>query len=127
MLKSHTACNFVNLLVDRLNSPHFYVFVISLQVDLDLIALTLEVKLDGRMAGGRAWQLRLGHVGRPNRGEGGSSWRRSFTSSPQTIRMSKKSSSISKLIHALKLFESSKVCLSWKLLQIFKSVTPKLT
>jgi len=42
------------------------------------------------MAGGRARQLGLGHAGVPNRGEGGSSWRRSFTSSPQTIRTSYK-------------------------------------
>ncbi len=73
------SCKFVNLLVDRLTSPHFYVFVINLQVDLDFFAPTLAVKFNSRMAGGCAWQLRLGQVGRPNRGEGGSR-RRSFTS-----------------------------------------------
>ena len=82
------SCKFVNLLVDRHISPHFNVFVISLQVDLDFIAPTLAVKLNGRMAGGCAWQLRLGQVGRPNRGEGGSKRRHSFTSSSQTIRTS---------------------------------------
>jgi hypothetical protein len=45
--KISLACKFVNLLVDRLISPHFYIFVISLQVDLDFIAPTLEVKLNG--------------------------------------------------------------------------------
>ena len=81
------------------------------------------------MAGGRARQLGLGHVGVPNRGEGGSSGvaKRSSTSSSQTIRTSLKSSSSSKLFHTLKLFESSKVCLSLEVLLIFKSVTPKLT
>jgi hypothetical protein len=84
------SCKFVNLLVDRHISPHFNVFVISLQVDLDFIAPTLAVKLNGRMAGSCAWQLRLGQVGWLNRGEKGRSWRRSFTSSSQTIRTSQK-------------------------------------
>ena len=44
IVKSHTACNFVNLLNRQIKSPHFLIFVISLQVDLDFIALTLEVK-----------------------------------------------------------------------------------
>ncbi len=90
IVKSHIACNFVNLLNRQTESPHFYVFVISLQVELEFVAPTLEVKHNGRMAGGRAWQLRLGQVGRPSRREGGSSWRRkrSFTSSPRTIRTS---------------------------------------
>ncbi len=33
-------------MVDRLISPHFYVFVISLQVDLDFIAPTLLLSVD---------------------------------------------------------------------------------
>jgi hypothetical protein len=45
--KCHIARKFVNLLVDRLISPHFYVFVISLQVDLDFIAPSLAVKRNG--------------------------------------------------------------------------------
>jgi hypothetical protein len=45
--KSHIACKFVNLLVNRLISPHFNVFVKSLQVDLDFIAPTLAVKRNG--------------------------------------------------------------------------------
>ena len=47
IVKSHIACKFVNLLVDRLISPHFYIFVTNLQVDRDFIAPTLEVKLNG--------------------------------------------------------------------------------
>ena len=81
-------CNFVNLLNRQIKSPHFQIFVISLQVDLDFIASTLAVKLNGRMAGGCAWQLRLGQVDRPNREKGGSKRRCSFTSSSQTIRTS---------------------------------------
>jgi len=45
--KISLACKFVNLLVDRLISPHFYIFVTNLQVDRDFIAPTLEVKLNG--------------------------------------------------------------------------------
>jgi len=52
IVKSHIACNFVNLLNRQIKSPHFQIFVISLQVDLDFIAPTLEVKLNGWMAGG---------------------------------------------------------------------------
>ena len=47
IVKSHTACNFVNLLNRQIKSPHFQIFVISLQVDLDFIAPTLEVKRNG--------------------------------------------------------------------------------
>ena len=47
IVKSHTACNFVNLLNRQIKSPHFLIFVISLQVDLDFVAPTLEVKLNG--------------------------------------------------------------------------------
>ncbi len=47
IVKSHIACNFVNLLYRQIKSPHFLIFVINLQVDLDFIAPTLEVKLNG--------------------------------------------------------------------------------
>ena len=47
IVKSHIACKFVNLLNRQIKSPHFQIFVISLQVDLDFIAPTLEVKLNG--------------------------------------------------------------------------------
>ena len=47
IVKSHIACNFVNLLNRQIKSPHFLIFVISLQVDLDFVAPTLEVKRNG--------------------------------------------------------------------------------
>ena len=47
IVKSHIACNFVNLLNRQIKSPHFLIFVINLQVDLDFIAPTLEVKRNG--------------------------------------------------------------------------------
>ena len=47
IVESHIACKFVNLLNRQIKSPHFLIFVISLQVDLDFIAPTLEVKLSG--------------------------------------------------------------------------------
>ena len=47
IVKSHIARNFVNLLNRQIKSPHFLIFVISLQVDLDFIAPTLEVKRNG--------------------------------------------------------------------------------
>jgi hypothetical protein len=45
--KCHIACKFVNLLNRQIKSPHFIIFVTNLQVDLDFIARTLEVKLNG--------------------------------------------------------------------------------
>ncbi len=104
IVKSHIACKFVNLLNRQIKSTHFQIFVISLQVDLDFVAPTLEVKRNGRMAGGRAGQLGLGHAGGSNRGEGGSSWHRCFTSSPQTIQTSKNLLQFSKLISCFKNF-----------------------
>ena len=47
IVKSHIVCKFVNLLNRQIKSPHFLIFVINLQVDLDFIAPTLEVKLNG--------------------------------------------------------------------------------
>ena len=47
IVKSHTTCNFVNLLNRQIKSPHFQIFVINLQVDLDFVAPTLEVKRNG--------------------------------------------------------------------------------
>ena len=47
IVKSHIACKFCKFTGRQIKSPHFQIFVISLQVDLDFIAPTLEVKRNG--------------------------------------------------------------------------------
>ncbi len=76
------------------------------------------------MAGGRAWQLRLGQAGGLNRGEGGSSWRRKNV---LLLRRLKPFGRLKNLLQSLKLFRALKLFKSLKSLFKVESVTPKLT